>query len=106
MATSNTTIAPGPRFGGGTQRKVGAARQFTAGRSVTRRLRKARMRTHSHDRVGPMGPRDDVDGGTNNGLGIGIVGRGHRNREFIAGNAPANHARGQRLPQCAWRRQR
>ena len=45
-----------------------------------------------------MGPRDCVDGGTNHSLGIGIVGRGHRKREFIAGNAPAKHARGQRLP--------
>ena len=45
-----------------------------------------------------MGTRDDVDGGTNHSLGVGIVRRGHRNREFIAGNAPANHARGQRLP--------
>ena len=45
-----------------------------------------------------MGPRDYVDGGTNHGLTIGVVGSGHRNREFIAGDAPAKHARGQCLP--------
>ena len=89
---------PRPSFRRRTQRKVGTARQLPAGRSVTRRLRKARVRTHPHDRVGPMGPRDYVDGGTNHSLGIGIVGRGHRKREFIAGNAPAKHTRGQRLP--------
>ncbi len=45
-----------------------------------------------------MGTRDDVDGGANNGLGVGIAGRGHHNRESIAGNAPTGHARRQRLP--------
>ena len=95
-----------PSFGRRTQRKVGAARQFAAGRRVTRRLRKARMCAHAHDRVDPMGTRDDVDGSANDGLGVGIVGRGHRNREFIAGDAAAHRARGQPPPSFAWRRQR
>ena len=87
-----------PAFRCGTQRKVGAARQLTAGRGMTRCLRKAGVRAHPYDRVDPMGPRDCVDGGANHGLGIGIVRSGHRNREFIAGDAPAKHTRGQRLP--------
>lgn len=44
-----------PAFRCGTQRKVGAARQPTAGRGMTRCLRKAGVRAHPYDRVDPMG---------------------------------------------------
>ncbi len=87
-----------PAFCCRTQRKVGATRQLTAGRCVTRCLRKARVGAYPYDRVDPMRPRNCVDGGAKHGLGIGIVRSGHRNREFIAGDAPAKYARGQRLP--------
>ena len=86
----------GPSFCSGTQCKIGTARQLAAGRSVTRRLRKAQL--FIYYRVDPMGTRYDVDSGTNNSLGVGIVRRGHRNREPVARNASTNHASGQRLP--------
>ena len=87
----------GPSFRGRTQRKVGAARQLTAGRSVMRRLRKTCVRGHAHDRVGPIRTCNRIDGRTDNVFDV--LSRGHYDGEFVTGYPPADDARRQRFPQ-------
>ena len=81
--------------GGRTQREIGAARQFTPGLGMTRRLSKTCMRAYSDDTVEPVRTRNDFKRGTDYCLSIDMRTRRQDDCKLIGGDPPAPRVSGQ-----------
>ena len=89
----------GTSFGGRAQCKLGAARQFSTGESMTRRLCKARVRAHPHNSIDPIWARDRFKSRANDCFSIDVQTGCQRHRKLIAGDATAHRMRRQHLLQ-------